>query len=264
VEIGGPGVCISTESLRLRKLKDEFCLPLEAGDRSMDRQRLIESHMPFARSLAREMRREGVDLDDLTGQGYLALVEAANTYDPEHYPDVSFAAYAKHRIAKRIREALDAVKLFRGTRKVERASAKCAQARVALIAAGESSPTLEAIAAKAGLEQDLCREAMSITASDASIESFGVMPEFEDHEQRELLGQVEEVLDQECTAQGRLILVMASGSEGPSLTFGQIARRLGLTLREVRSVHDDACSKVGRELRRRGLTAEVFQSAIAG
>jgi len=59
--------------------------------------------MPLARSLANGYRYERVvERDELRSTAYLALVEAARTFDPKR--NVNFATYARHRIRGALRD----------------------------------------------------------------------------------------------------------------------------------------------------------------
>jgi RNA polymerase sigma-32 factor len=54
--------------------------------------RLLQAHLRLVRSLARRYEGYGVPSEDLLGEGYLALVEAARRFDPER--GARFATYA--------------------------------------------------------------------------------------------------------------------------------------------------------------------------
>jgi len=54
--------------------------------------RLLQSHLRLVRSLARRYEGYGVSSEDLLGEGYLALVEAARRFDPDR--GARFATYA--------------------------------------------------------------------------------------------------------------------------------------------------------------------------
>ncbi len=225
----------------------------------MDRDDLIVRHMAWARNQAGRYRGRGVSDEDLEAEAYLGLCDAALDYDPERFPDVSFASYAIKRVKRHLAEAIERASVLRMSRRLERAAAKCRQAEAALFAAGDARPTPEAIAAWTGLDAETVREALSISPSATSIESFGVMPSIVDPDQERLLATVEEVLDR-CTELGRQVLTLCRVEE---LSIHQAARRLGRPLGEVRRAHDAACVTVADEMRRRGWTEQSWYAAIA-
>src|SRR3990170_4804610 len=62
-----------------------------AGDRAA-RERLIERHMPLARSLAVQYRHAREPLEDLCQVANLGLVKAVDRYDPQR--GIAFTSYA--------------------------------------------------------------------------------------------------------------------------------------------------------------------------
>ena len=60
--------------------------------------------MPLARALARRQKSLIVEHDELEATAYMALVEAAQSYDPAR--NVHFATYARHRIRGALRDTL--------------------------------------------------------------------------------------------------------------------------------------------------------------
>jgi RNA polymerase sigma factor (sigma-70 family) len=60
--------------------------------------------MPLARALAHRHRPAMFDREELEAAAYMALVEAAKSFDPAR--EVRFATYARHHIRFRIRESL--------------------------------------------------------------------------------------------------------------------------------------------------------------
>ncbi len=61
-----------------------------------DQRRLVERYLPLAKSMARKMNPPRLDLDELISAAYLALVEAAESFDPAY--TVNFATFARIRI----------------------------------------------------------------------------------------------------------------------------------------------------------------------
>jgi RNA polymerase sigma-B factor len=69
----------------------ELWIRARAGDKTA-RERLIERHMPLARSLAVQYRHAREPLDDLCQVANLGLVQAVDRYDPDR--GVAFTSYA--------------------------------------------------------------------------------------------------------------------------------------------------------------------------
>src|SRR3954467_10066599 len=69
----------------------ELWIKARAGDRAA-RDRLIELHMPLARSLAVQYRHAREPLDDLCQVANLGLVKAVDRYDPSR--GIAFTSYA--------------------------------------------------------------------------------------------------------------------------------------------------------------------------
>ncbi len=69
---------------------------------SEDQRGLATRYLPMAESIARAFEaRQSFERDELRSTAYMALVEAARTYDP--YRNVSFATFARHRIRGALR-----------------------------------------------------------------------------------------------------------------------------------------------------------------
>ena len=86
---------------------EQLCAALKQGDRSaLDT--LIEQNMPFLRreayNLADQFKRSETS-DDLVQEGVIALMEAAERYDPER--GALFLTYAKTRVTKAMRNYID-------------------------------------------------------------------------------------------------------------------------------------------------------------
>jgi RNA polymerase sigma-32 factor len=73
----------------------------KAGDATAGR-KLIEAHLRFVISVAREYRLWGVPFEDLVQQGNLGLLKAAQRFDPER--ETSLISYASYWIRAEIRE----------------------------------------------------------------------------------------------------------------------------------------------------------------
>lgn len=74
------------------------------------RDALIVAHIPLVKRIARKLRRElrlpCFELDDLVQAGMVGLIQAADRFDPQKYPDVPFGAYARRRIKGEMQESV--------------------------------------------------------------------------------------------------------------------------------------------------------------
>lgn len=61
-----------------------------------DRRQLVSDYMPLASAMVRRLRPSRWERDELKSAAYVALVEAAQTFDPSQ--NVNFATFARHRI----------------------------------------------------------------------------------------------------------------------------------------------------------------------
>jgi RNA polymerase sigma factor (sigma-70 family) len=81
----------------------ERCHPHRSRRPLTDEQReLVTRYMPMARMLARRSVGGSVGHDELQAEAYAALVEAAQSFDPEH--GANFAIYARPRILGALRD----------------------------------------------------------------------------------------------------------------------------------------------------------------
>ena len=61
-----------------------------------DQRELAVQYLPLAQGIAQQLKTPAAEGDELKSTAYLALVEAARTFDPAR--NVNFATYAQHRI----------------------------------------------------------------------------------------------------------------------------------------------------------------------
>lgn len=79
---------------------------VDASDVKLDRQALIVRCMPQARAMAARYRGRGLSPEDLQGEAYAALVEAAGKFDVDLHLEQGFWPYARKWIHGRIVAAL--------------------------------------------------------------------------------------------------------------------------------------------------------------
>lgn len=160
--------------------------------------------MPMARSIARRHWRPGRDLDELTGESYRGLIDAALSYDfVEHRS--AFSTYARSKCHSRVADAVAVSPMVHGSERYQR------------------DPL-----------------APRHTPARGSIDDCGMMDPDPDDERSDHL----ELALSECTTVQRRALSLVSGLSGPELTVSQIAKRLGISKLDVAAEIAGAMAKV--------------------
>lgn len=122
---------------------------------NVDRERLIEAHLPLARAVARRYVGRGEDLDDLIQVAAIGLIKATDRFDPSR--GVAFATFATPAIDGEIRRHLrDRTGSVRIPRELQQLGGKLRQCHGELAAALQRSPTVSELAkALAADERDV-------------------------------------------------------------------------------------------------------------
>src|SRR4051794_6270518 len=127
------------------------------GDRAA-RERLIESNMPLARSLAVQYRHAREPLEDLCQVAMLSLVKAVDRFDPER--GIAFASYAVPTILGELRRHFrDRTWTIHVSRGMQEAIARVERTSEALRAEIGRYPSAEEVAAAAGMSTEEVTEA---------------------------------------------------------------------------------------------------------
>jgi RNA polymerase primary sigma factor len=160
---------ISRDAIRQRKL----LRAARRGDRGA-RERLVRTHLPLIRSLARQYGSYGLPFDDLVQEGAIGLLEAIDRYDRCRGP--AFEAYARFRIRRAMRNALtEQARLIRLPKQVVERRRALDRAEARLLAAGER-PTPAQLAAATGLSLKAVLEAGAATQTPMSLDEL-VLPD---------------------------------------------------------------------------------------
>jgi RNA polymerase sigma factor (sigma-70 family) len=83
---------------------------------------------------------------------------------------------------------------------------------------------------------DLVRDGQRLARD---MDDCGVMPPTED----ETIEHVEQALDA-CSDKGRAVVCLVRGLYGPEMSLRQAAHRMGISERDARHCHDEACIKI--------------------
>ncbi len=244
----------SRDALRLRKL----LRAARRGDRGAQ-DRLVRSHLPLIRSLARRYRGYGLPFDDLVQEGSLGLLEAIHRYDPARGP--GFAAFARFRIRRAMRNALtDQARLIRLPKQIVERRRALDRAEARLVASGKR-PTPAELAAATGLSPKAVLEARAATQAPLSLDA-PVLPDGSALEGLVVDPVVKdpqaETLEREGMASLRSALaklpprqrcvVEARWGAGGAANAAEVAQELGLSSRRAQTLRQDALYALRDEL----------------
>jgi RNA polymerase primary sigma factor len=207
----------------------------------------------FVRSIARRYKREGIDMEDLVGEGMVGLMDAALRFDPER--GIKFITYGvwwiKRSVLRFLRGAEHAVhvpkykqyamqefwRTFRSlstelgrtpTHEELRVVTGCSEQELgeyfSLSAHGES------------LDDEESRAAESLSSGGADAESLAVLASC-----RERLARVFGVLDER---EQRIVRERFGLDGAPARTLAAIGEDFGLTKERIRQIETLACKKL--------------------
>lgn len=221
--------------------------PSDRGD-PPERERLIESHLPLVRSIARRYEGRGEPLEDLVQVGAIALVRASDRFDPER--GVAFASFATPAIEGEIRRHLgDRSGSVRIPRDLRRMTGQLERSRAELAATLGRTPTLEELAAALGVEPEEAERALqagrarepSAEVSDEVAEAGADAQSLQSTEDRLALAAGSQVLDER---ERRIVLLRFHAD----MTEREIAREVGISQAQVSRLLTRALDKLREEL----------------
>jgi RNA polymerase sigma-B factor len=226
---------------------------------AVSRERLIESHLPLAKSVAKRYAGRGVDLDDLVQVGAVGLIKAADRFDANR--GVAFSTFAEPTIEGEIRHHLrDRSAPVRIPRELQRLGKRLRRRQAELAAQLGRAPTLSELAdgveANVGeVERALAAEQARAPAElPAAPESDAAGPEaepFAESVERLLIAEHMHILDE----RERQIVYLRFHAD---LTERQIASELEISQAHVSRLLARALAKLETEL------ADVKSPANAG
>jgi RNA polymerase primary sigma factor len=219
-----------------------------AGDAAA-RQRMIESNLRLVVFIARGYARPGIDLLDLIQEGTIGLVTAVDRYD--HGRGARFSSYAAWWIRRGILDALSAgARALRLPDSMRRRLGMIRSAELAVVASGRT-PTMDAIAAEAGLTVDQVSEAQSaastIVSLDAALADDGHLTALDLVADEAWDDPIDRLLDEERGRTLRLLDRLSERSrevielryglrDGVARTVDAIGRELGVSGERVRQI----------------------------
>lgn len=140
-----------------------------SGDASA-REKLINSHLRFVVSVAKQYENTGFGLMDLINEGNLGLMTAVEKYDPERgYHFISYAVWwIRQSIMKAINEKSRAIRLpLNRVNELIQIEKAMKEAGIAL----PNSEDWERLAEQTGLEPDLIRQLVEVSRTTVSLDA---------------------------------------------------------------------------------------------
>lgn len=213
------------------------------------RERLIESHLPLVKAVARRYAGRGAELDDLVQVGAIGLIKATDRFDPGR--GVAFASFATPTIEGEIRHHLrDRTSALRIPRELQYLSREIRRCQGQLAGTlGRAPTTAELAAAVSAEEQDVeralaaeqARDSVPIPADDDESPPPEIRAPYEGSDERlALVDQMRALDDRE-----RQIVYLRFHAD---LTEREIARQVGISQAHVSRLLTGALQKLRDEL----------------
>lgn len=214
-----------------------------------DRESLIESHLPLAKSVARRYVGRGVELDDLVQVAAVGLVKAANRFDTRR--GVSFPAFAEPTMEGEIRHHLrDRSGTVRIPRELQRLGKRLRSRQSELAVSLGRAPTLSELAdavdadtkqVERALAAESAREPVSLPRPEEGAGGESADEPYADSDDRLLISERMHVLGE----RERQIVYLRFHAD---LTERQIAHEVGISQAHVSRLLAAALTKLRAEL----------------
>ena len=217
------------------------------------RERLIESHLPLVKAVARRYAGPDAELDDLVQVGAVGLIKASDRFDPDR--GVAFATFATPTIEGEIRHHLrDRGSAMRIPRRLQRLGRKVNRCQADLAVKLGRSPTAAEVAAALNISEDEVQRALAAERARDSLplaaegDAAGSVPEpSSGSDNRLTLASTMRALDDR---ERRIVYLRFHADK----TERQIAREMGISQAHVSRLLSGALTKLREGLQSAGDT----------
>ena len=235
----------------------ELAQQIRKGDKKA-LERLTRANLRFVVSVAKQYQNQGLSLPDLINEGNLGLLKAAERFDETRgFKFISYAVWwIRQSILQAISEQSRIVRLplnqVGSVNKINREINRFEQAN-------ERRPSIEEIAEKIDLPEDLFDEAMNINGHHISVDA--PFTEGEDNSLLDIMPNSDSPMaDMSLVAESlkaeiqnalsvlnereRNVIEASYGINCPELTLEEIGEKFGLTRERVRQIKEKAIRKL--------------------
>lgn len=258
----------------LGRIIQDLSTPEEARKEAVDE--LVRGNLRFVVSYAKRFHSPEVSFLDLINEGNIGLIQAARRFDPER--GVKFITYAvwwvRQAISNALSEQWGAIRL---PHKQATLHSRLGRVKEALTRALGREPTMDEIAAEAGLKVIDAENLMGMTRSSESLSGvFGIEEDRtlgDTLEQTSVAAADEQLLRRSSIDQTRTLLdalpkkerailcrrfgIPEDGTEGERepMTLQEIGEELHLSRERVRQIEAQAIARIKRSMKSRALKA---------